>query len=111
MNNVSKSPASAEKKTAGKLSGAKGGVKASTVKTATSPTTARKPVAAKPVARKAAGKSPAKASPGITEAQRREMIAMAAYLRAEQRGFAGGDPNADWLAAEAEIEQRLMNKS
>ena len=35
------------------------------------------------------------------------MIATAAYLRAERRGFVGGDAEADWLAAEAEVEQRL----
>jgi hypothetical protein len=39
--------------------------------------------------------------------ERRRMIAAAAYLRSEQRGFAGGDPAADWLAAEAEVDQRL----
>ncbi|MEJ2564956.1 MAG: DUF2934 domain-containing protein [Gammaproteobacteria bacterium] len=35
------------------------------------------------------------------------MIAEAAYYLAERRGFDGGDPSQDWLAAEAEIEQRL----
>jgi uncharacterized coiled-coil DUF342 family protein len=38
---------------------------------------------------------------------RRELIAQAAYLRAEKRGFQGGDPVEDWLAAEAEVEARL----
>lgn len=38
---------------------------------------------------------------------RDEMIAVAAYFRAEQRGFAPGDTQADWLEAEAEID-RLM---
>ena len=32
----------------------------------------------------------------------RQMIQEAAYFRAERRGFVGGDPVADWLAAEAE---------
>jgi hypothetical protein len=36
--------------------------------------------------------------------EREEMIAVAAYYRAEHRGFDGGDPVADWLAAEAEID-------
>ncbi len=31
-------------------------------------------------------------------------IAEAAYFHAEHRGFYGGDPVADWLAAEAEIK-------
>ena len=34
----------------------------------------------------------------------RQMIQEAAYFRAERRGFIGGDPVADWLAAEAEID-------
>ena len=37
----------------------------------------------------------------------RQMIEEAAYFRAEARGFAGGDPVADWLAAEAEIDALL----
>ena len=37
----------------------------------------------------------------------REMVAVAAYYRAERRGFAPGDPTADWLEAEIEIEQQL----
>ena len=39
--------------------------------------------------------------------QRRSMIAAAAYLRAERRGFADGDPVTDWLEAEAEVDARL----
>jgi hypothetical protein len=34
------------------------------------------------------------------------MIAEAAYLRAEQRGFSGGDSVADWLAAEKEVDHQ-----
>ena len=34
----------------------------------------------------------------------RQMIREAAYFRAEARGFVGGDPVEDWLAAEAEID-------
>jgi hypothetical protein len=41
--------------------------------------------------------------------QRHRMIAEAAYLRAERRGFKGGDPLEDWLAAEAEIDEVLGN--
>jgi hypothetical protein len=37
----------------------------------------------------------------------RQMIEEAAYLRAEKRGFSGGDPVADWLMAEAEIDELL----
>jgi hypothetical protein len=38
-----------------------------------------------------------------------EMISIAAYYRAAQRGFSGGDPMADWLAAEAEIDALIGN--
>ncbi|HEX6260010.1 MAG TPA: DUF2934 domain-containing protein [Woeseiaceae bacterium] len=41
--------------------------------------------------------------------QRSRMIAEAAYFRAEQRGFEGGDPLADWVEAEAEIDSKLKN--
>ncbi len=39
---------------------------------------------------------------------RRQLIAECAYLRAEQRGFAGGSPEQDWLEAEMEIDQLLL---
>jgi len=35
------------------------------------------------------------------------MIAQAAYLRAERRGFMPGGEVEDWLAAEAEVEALL----
>ncbi len=38
---------------------------------------------------------------------RRAMIAEAAYLRAERRGFATGNEEEDWLAAEAEVDALL----
>jgi len=49
------------------------------------------------------------AAPGITvsEEARRAMIAEAAYLRAERRGFAAGNEEEDWLAAEAEVDRLL----
>lgn len=34
------------------------------------------------------------------------MIAEAAYLRAEQRGFTGASAMDDWLAAEADVDRR-----
>ena len=45
----------------------------------------------------------------ISEDVRRGMIAEAAYLRAERRGFAGGPDKEreDWLAAEAEVDALL----
>jgi hypothetical protein len=38
---------------------------------------------------------------------RHDMIAEAAYYRAAQRGFVGGDSDRDWYEAEAEIEALL----
>jgi hypothetical protein len=38
---------------------------------------------------------------------RAQMVAEAAYFHALHRGFDGGDPRADWFAAEREIEARL----
>jgi len=50
----------------------------------------------------------ADASSGAVAAEERHrMIAVAAYHRAEHRGFTGGCELEDWLAAETEIEQRL----
>jgi hypothetical protein len=43
----------------------------------------------------------------ITAADRHRLIAEAAYLRAERRGFAPGGEVADWLAAEAEVDAML----
>ncbi len=45
--------------------------------------------------------------PPVSPAERRAMIEVAAYLRAEQRQFAVGHETEDWLAAEAEVEHRL----
>ena len=44
----------------------------------------------------------------VNAEQRRYMIEEAAYYLAEQRGFQGGDPLEDWLAAESEVDHRLM---
>jgi Protein of unknown function (DUF2934) len=45
----------------------------------------------------------------ISEDVRRGMIAEAAYLRAERRGFSGGHEKEreDWIAAEAEVDALL----
>ncbi len=43
--------------------------------------------------------------------QRHEHIAVASYFHAEHRGFQGGDPLADWLAAEAELDAVLDRNS
>jgi len=60
--------------------------------------------------------APRAASPGtqaspatpITPEQRYQMIAEAAYFRAQSQGFCG-DPAQDWVAAEAEIDRVLLH--
>jgi len=95
--------------------------KKATTKTAAKKTTASKS-GAKPGAAKAAPAKPSatasarKAAPrkprtgnGVAPQERQRRIAEAAYLRAEQRGFQGGDPISDWLAAEAEVDAALRH--
>lgn len=43
----------------------------------------------------------------VSAETRRAMIAHAAYLRAERRGFTPGGEEEDWLAAEAEVDALL----
>jgi Protein of unknown function (DUF2934) len=82
--------------------------------TTTRPTARKRPVpAASAAARKAesgivAGLAPGTAPREIVEPERRrQMIAEAAYYRAEQRGFAPGGELQDWLEAEAQMEAWL----
>lgn len=42
---------------------------------------------------------------------RYEMIAEAAYYKAEQRGFAVGDEELDWLEAEQELLEKMAEDS
>jgi hypothetical protein len=48
---------------------------------------------------------PARAAVSVED--RRAMIAEAAYLRAERRGFVPGHETEDWLAAEVEVDALL----
>jgi hypothetical protein len=41
---------------------------------------------------------------------RRAMVAEAAYLRAERRGFTPGHETEDWLAAEIEVDALLRSE-
>jgi hypothetical protein len=52
---------------------------------------------------------PLRFSPPMTlsKDERRSMIETAAYLRAERRNFEPGHETEDWLAAEAEVDNRL----
>lgn len=47
------------------------------------------------------------AEDSIQACSREQMIAEAAYYRAEQRGFAPGCEMSDWLLAEADVERSL----
>ena len=47
----------------------------------------------------------------ITPEEIHHLIAEAAYYRAQQRGFAPGDPLRDWLEAEAEVMVRVRNSA
>lgn len=57
---------------------------------------------------KLAGKNPASNPDQLISAEERQrMIAEAAYFRALERGFTGGDSLDDWLVAEREISRAL----
>ncbi len=45
---------------------------------------------------------------GVTPVAQEQMIAVAAYYRAEQRGFSPDQELEDWLQAEKEIESRAV---
>jgi hypothetical protein len=60
-------------------------------------------------ARKKVSQKPNSAHP-ITAEERWNMIATAAYYRAEKRGFVGGDSAEDWAAAEAEVDAQLAGR-
>lgn len=47
----------------------------------------------------------------ISPEQRHQMIAEAAYWRAQKRSFMGGNPENDWYEAETEIDQLFSEPS
>ncbi|MDH5649010.1 MAG: DUF2934 domain-containing protein [Gammaproteobacteria bacterium] len=49
-------------------------------------------------------------SQSSSQEQLRRMIAEAAYFRAQARGFNGGDPVEDWLAAEQEVAKKIKKE-
>ncbi|MGB5200407.1 MAG: DUF2934 domain-containing protein [Sedimenticolaceae bacterium] len=78
---------------------------------ATKDAAAKKTSLTKKAGPEAAGKSAAKkgtrkAAQRILASERHQMIAEAAYLRAEAQGFTS-DQHEDWLMAEAEVDARL----
>jgi hypothetical protein len=48
------------------------------------------------------------AAPSIDGQRRQALIAEAAYYQAQARGFTPGAAIEDWLAAESEVDRRLM---
>ena len=48
--------------------------------------------------------------PGPSQFERRQLIAQAAFRRAQQRGFGVGKELDDWLAAEAEVDYELSRR-
>ena len=50
---------------------------------------------------------PVPRKPATNPQIRHDMIACAAYYRAEKRGFSGGGELEDWLEAEVEIDRTL----
>jgi hypothetical protein len=52
---------------------------------------------------------PNTSSINITSEQRRKMIAIAAYHKAEKRGFAPGNELQDWAEAEKEVDELLIS--
>ncbi|MFQ5635661.1 MAG: DUF2934 domain-containing protein [Gammaproteobacteria bacterium] len=80
-------------------------------------TARKKATGARKAAAKVAGKKPAAAekitasqiisTTVVTAAERHRLIAETAFLKAERRGFSGGDPVEDWLEAEEEVDESL----
>ncbi len=62
----------------------------------------KKAAAAKPAASRAATREVP-----ISAGQRAHYVEVAAFYIAERRGFAAGNPNDDWLAAEAEVDRLI----
>ena len=57
----------------------------------------------------ASGKAPATTfGQFVGPEQRAALIAEAAFFRAEKRGFMPGHEVEDWLAAESEVDEKLM---
>jgi Protein of unknown function (DUF2934) len=85
-----------------------------TVHTSSEPGKGRRAPQAQKAARKKTSRS-AKAKPAAPVVTRShfsddewyEMVATAAYYRAQARGFEGGTPELDWYEAEEELEEQL----
>jgi hypothetical protein len=79
---------------------------------ATRRTTAKTSAKKAPARRKTTAKKTAPAGMllPVSHEERWRMVAEAAYYIAQRRGFVGGDANADWAAAEAEVDAKLRQE-
>lgn len=118
MASISKKKTTAKKTAKKAVSRKAASKKAASKKTASKKAVARKKVTGKKVATadksytekvKTATKSPAPDSSSIeiTAEERWRMIAVAAYHKAEKRGFSPGNELHDWAEAEKEIDKQL----
>ena len=100
----------ATKKVATKTAAPQKSVTAPAAKKASVKTAAVKPVAAKkataPDVKLKASTAP---KPTLTTEQRNHYVSVAAFYIAERRGFTLGNPQDDWLAAEAEIDRLIAS--
>ena len=110
------SPASKKKSTAKTTAIKKVSKKKAAKKKVAAENTSKKPPASKSISKKktAKNKPGTKASqPGkkkVSAEERLKMIAVAAYLKAEKRGFAAGYELDDWNEAEKEIDASLLDE-
>ncbi len=70
----------------------------------------RKPKSSAAKAKNVKPEPVAENNPSVTAKERYQMIAEAAYFRAEKRGFTGGSVEDDWIQAEAEIDHLLQEQ-
>lgn len=110
-----KAPSAVAKPAAVKKTAAKKSTPAAAKTVAIETTPAKAPAARKAAApkRTPSSKTVLQAStapkPTLTTEQRNHYVSVAAFYIAERRGFTLGDPAADWLAAEAEIDRLIAS--
>ena len=101
------SPASKKKTTKKKVAKKKSVQKKAVQKKTTKKKVAKKKTTKKAVKKETTKKAIAPSSLDITPEERWKMVAVAAYHKAEQRGFATGHELEDWTEAEKEIDAFL----
>ena len=74
------------------------------------PSAARRRSAAGPGTRTVLGPITSETPGEVTPEERWNLIALAAYYRAEKRGFVGGNTEQDWWEAEAEVDAELARR-